>query len=93
MAGGKTDLEIQIAERFGANLAKQRKAAGLHQLQLAERARLGREQINAFECGRNLPRFENFVKLVGALGVSPEALMDGISWKPPVTTGGEMDVS
>jgi transcriptional regulator with XRE-family HTH domain len=84
---------VDISERFAANLTELRKTAGLSQEELAFRASIHRTQVSLMESGNRLPRFETLVKLVGALDVSPEALMKGIVWEPIVSRPGGFKVS
>lgn len=79
---------MQIADRFAENLVQLRQEAGISQEELAFRASIHRTQVSLMESGNRLPRFETLVKLVGALGVSPEALMKGIVWEPNVSRAG-----
>jgi transcriptional regulator with XRE-family HTH domain len=73
---------MAIAKRFAANLLHERKRVGLSQETLAVRAALHRTQIGVLERGSRLPRIDTLVKLSGALGVTPDDLLDGISWRP-----------
>lgn len=75
-------MSIAIAKRFAANLLHERKRAGLSQETLAVRASLHRTQIGVLERGGRLPRIDTLVKLSGALGVMPNDLLAGISWRP-----------
>jgi transcriptional regulator with XRE-family HTH domain len=84
---------VEISDRFAANLTALRQAAGLSQEELAFRASIHRTQVSLMESGNRLPRFETLVKLVGALEVSPEALMEGIAWEPIVSRPGGFKVS
>jgi transcriptional regulator with XRE-family HTH domain len=71
-----------MSGRFAANLRRLRKAAGLSQEELAFRADIHRTQISFIEGGRRLPRLDTLVKLAGALGVTTNDLVDGITWGP-----------
>lgn len=81
-----------MSKRFAANLAKQRKAAGLSQEELAFRAAVHRTQVSLLEGGDRLPRFETLVKLAGALEVPVDALTAGIVWEPIVSVSGGLKV-
>jgi transcriptional regulator with XRE-family HTH domain len=72
----------QPSRRFAANLRRLRKAAGLSQEELAFRADIHRTQISFIEGGKRLPRLDTLVKLAGALGVTANDLVDGITWEP-----------
>ncbi|HEX2096164.1 MAG TPA: helix-turn-helix transcriptional regulator [Solirubrobacterales bacterium] len=77
-----------VARRFGDNLVRCRKAAGISQEELGFRASLHRTQIGCLERGENCPRIDTVAKLAGALEVPPGDLMDGIVWAPARTTEG-----
>jgi len=93
MAPTRSDYATEITGRFAKNLVRLRQEAGLSQEELAFRASIHRTQISLMESGNRLPRFETLVKLVGALGVSPEALMEGIVWEPNVSRAGGFKVT
>ena len=71
-----------IAARFGENVSRLRKAAGLSQEDLALRASLHRTEVSQVECGKRLVRIDTLIKLAGSLGVSSDELLDGLQWKP-----------
>jgi len=71
-----------VAERFTHNLLRARKSADLTQEEIAFRAALHRTEIGLLERGLRIPRIDTLVKLAGALGVEPAALLDGIAWHP-----------
>ncbi|HEX9966589.1 MAG TPA: helix-turn-helix transcriptional regulator [Solirubrobacterales bacterium] len=73
---------MEIARRFGANLAKARERAGVSQEELGIRASLHRTQVGSLERGDHLARIDTLAKLAGALGVPPGELLDGIAWRP-----------
>lgn len=79
---------MSVAERFGQNLARHRKRAGLSQDDISFRASLHRTAIGFFERGERLPRVDTLVKLAGALDVSPCDLLEGLAWTPPQTESG-----
>jgi transcriptional regulator with XRE-family HTH domain len=70
-----------IAERFGANLARCRRAADLSQDDLGFRASLHRTEISKLERGLRLPRIDTLLKLAGALRIEAGDLLDGICWE------------
>ncbi|HEX5762832.1 MAG TPA: helix-turn-helix transcriptional regulator [Solirubrobacterales bacterium] len=84
---------VEVARRFGDNLVRCRKRAGLSQEELSFRAALHRTQIGLLERGGRLPRIDTLVKLAGALGVPPDCLLDGISWKPGSATVGGFEAT
>jgi transcriptional regulator with XRE-family HTH domain len=73
---------MTIAERFGKNLNRARKRAGVSQEDLALLASLHRTEIGLLERGERMPRIDTVVKLAGALSVPIDDLIDGIDWKP-----------
>jgi len=81
----------ELRARFGANVRKHRERLGISQWDLAFRAEMGITAISPVELGRTMPRIDSFIRLAGALGVTPGELAAGISWEPPetvVTPGG-----
>ncbi len=73
---------MSVAERFGENLRRCRKQAGLSQEEVGQRASMDRTQIGILERGERLPRIDTLMKLAGALEVSPDELLEGIGWRP-----------
>ncbi|HEX3174353.1 MAG TPA: helix-turn-helix transcriptional regulator [Solirubrobacterales bacterium] len=80
---------MDFASRFGENLARCRKRAGLSQEQLGLRASLHRTEIGLLERGERVPRIDTLVKIAGALQLPTSKLVDGIRWAPAETSGGE----
>jgi transcriptional regulator with XRE-family HTH domain len=72
---------IDIAARFGDNLARQRKGADISQEELGLRASLHRTEISQLERGLRIARIDTLVKIRDALEVSADDLLDGISWR------------
>ncbi len=77
------------AKRFGENLARHRRRVGLSQDALGIRASLHRTEISQLERGLRIARIDTLIKLAGALGVSPEDLLDGLKWSPGEMVSGE----
>ncbi len=73
---------IDIAARFGDNLARARRAADLSQDELSARASLHRTEISQAERGLRLCRIDTLVKLKFSLQVPYEDLLHGILWTP-----------
>ena len=71
-----------VSARFARNLAQCRRASGLSQGELGARSGLSRSHISIMEHGKRAPRIDTLVKLCGGLGVEPQELLDGITWKP-----------
>jgi transcriptional regulator with XRE-family HTH domain len=84
---------MDIAERFGKNLVRARKRAGMSQEEVGIRAALHRTEIGLLERGERLPRIDTMVKLAGALGAPPVDLIAGIEWQPGGMTKGSFKVS
>ncbi|MGH2938712.1 MAG: helix-turn-helix domain-containing protein [Solirubrobacterales bacterium] len=72
-------METSQRQKFGLNLAAERKKAGLSQEDLAFRADLHRTEVSLIERGLREPRLETFLKLSRGLGVQPATLIDGIN--------------
>lgn len=68
--------EIEMARNnFARNLKNKRKAAGLTQQQLADKAGFKAPVIVRYEAGGALPRPEALEKLASALNIKPEELI------------------
>jgi transcriptional regulator with XRE-family HTH domain len=80
---------VDIAARFGDNLARCRKRADLSQDELSVRASLHRTEISQLERGLRLARVDTLVKLIGSLEVSADELLAGMSWDPGGTRIGK----
>lgn len=80
---------MDIAARFGDNLARCRKRADLSQDELSVRASLHRTEISQLERGLRLARVDTLVKLIGSLEVSADELLAGMSWDPGGTRIGK----
>lgn len=72
----------EVAIRFGQNLARCRRHAGLSQEELGARASLHRTEIGMLEHGQRLARIDTLVKLAGAMAIPPGDLIEGIHWTP-----------
>ena len=79
---------MNVAERFGENLARARKGAGISQEELGFRASLHRTEVGQLERGVRLARIDTLIKLAGALDVNPGDLLNGLSWEPGGTVAG-----
>lgn len=80
---------MDIAARFGDNLARCRKRADLSQDELSVRASLHRTEISQLERGLRLARIDTLIKLVGSLEISADELLDGMGWDPGGTRIGK----
>jgi transcriptional regulator with XRE-family HTH domain len=79
---------VDIAARFGDNLARCRRRADLSQDELSVRASLHRTEVSQLERGLRLPRIDTLVKLTASLEVSADELLAGIAWDPGDTRVG-----
>jgi transcriptional regulator with XRE-family HTH domain len=75
-------VSIDIAARFGDNLARVRKRADLSQEELSVRASLHRTEISQLERGLRVARVDTLVKLIGSLEVTADELLAGLDWSP-----------
>jgi transcriptional regulator with XRE-family HTH domain len=80
MGKGKGPQATEASRSFGQNLVRFRERAGLSQQGTADRAGLHRTHVALIEAGQRLPRLDTIVKLGGALGVEPCALLKGLAW-------------
>lgn len=78
----------EIAQVFGANLARARERAKLSQEEVGFRASLHRTEVGQLERGVRLARIDTVVKLAGALSVPPGDLLKGMDWTPGGTRVG-----
>lgn len=83
---------LDFATRFGHNLARCRRRAGLSQEELGVRASLHRTAVGQIERGERVARTDTLVKLAGSLAIRPEQLLEGLEWSPGRMTMGELSV-
>ena len=83
---------MNVAEQFGANLARLRKAAGLSQEETSARASVHRTEISQLERGLRVPRIDTVAKLAGALQIDPGGLFEGIVWEPGAVRAGRFEL-
>lgn len=83
---------MNVAERFGANLLRCRRLAGLSQDEAAIRASIHRTEISSIERGLRVPRVDTLVKLMGALEAGADELLAGLEWLPGQTHRGRFSV-
>jgi transcriptional regulator with XRE-family HTH domain len=86
-------VSIDIAARFGDNLACCRKRVGISQEELSVRASLHRTEVSQLERGLRLPRIDTLAKLVGSLQISADELLDGLAWTPGEMTYGRFQLA
>jgi len=85
-------LLVDIASRFGKNVSRARKRAGLSQEEAGIRASLHRTEIGLLERGERVPRIDTAIKLAGAIGVPLGELIEGIEWSPGTASRGRFSV-
>lgn len=73
---------MNAAERFGANLKRQRRLADMSQDEVAFRASVHRTEISQLERGLRHARVDTVAKLAGAIEIDPGKLFEGIVWEP-----------
>lgn len=86
-------MSIDIAARFGDNLARLRKRVAISQEELSVRASVHRTEISQLERGLRVARIDTLVKLAGSLEVSCDELLAGLEWTPGETTYGRFQLS
>lgn len=84
---------MNVAQRFGENLARCRKRAGISQEELAARASLHRTHIGMAERGARVVRIDTLIKIATVLRVAPDDLLDGIAWNPGTESPGQFELS
>lgn len=82
---------MSIAGRFGENLRRARKDAGLSQEETGIRASLHRTEIGLLERGERIPRIDTAIKLAAAVNVSLTGLTEGIVWLAGRSEAGHFD--
>lgn len=73
---------IDIASRFGDNVAHCRMRADLSREELSNRAAIHHTAMSQIAHGKRVPKIDTAVKLAGSLGVPTEELLDGLTWSP-----------
>lgn len=73
---------MSVAKRFGVNLERYRREAGLTQEEVSHMAGLHRTEISQLERGGRTPRIDTLVKLAATVKARPEDLLEGIEWTP-----------
>ena len=84
---------MTVAQRFGENLVRYRRRAGLSQEQLGLLADLHRTEIGCLSGGARIPRVDTLLKQATGLDITPTVLLDGISWEPDETQPGRFELS
>ena len=85
---------MSIAQRFGKNLLRARKQAGLSQEEVGRLASLHRTEIGLLERGARTPRIDTLVKLAAVLDLPVDCpLLAGIAWNPGSTRAGAFSLA
>lgn len=71
-----------LGERFGRNLWRRRRQAGLTQGELAELVGIHPAALSALERGLSIPRLDTVLKLAAGTNVSTCVLLAGLEWRP-----------
>jgi transcriptional regulator with XRE-family HTH domain len=80
---------MDVAQRFGENLRRLRKGAGISQEELGLRSSLHRTEIGLLERGARVPRIDTLIKIASGLGIRIDCkLLNGISWTPATAEAG-----
>jgi transcriptional regulator with XRE-family HTH domain len=74
------ESDARLAYVVGRRMRRIRRDQDLSQEAVAWIAGIHRTQISFYEHGERMPLLGSFVRLAGGLGVSPCALLDGITW-------------
>lgn len=83
-----------LADRFGRNLSRHRRQAGLSQDRLGELVEMHRTEIAVLERGLRLPRLDTILKVSRGVGASTCELLAGLPrWRPGYRVEGEFDVA
>lgn len=82
-----------VERQFGQNLVRLRKRKGMSQEDLGFASSLHRTEIGMLERGVRLARIDTLLKLCGALGVTPNELLDGLEWTPGARPLGQFGTS
>jgi transcriptional regulator with XRE-family HTH domain len=69
---------VGAAEQLGANIRRERRAAALSQMALADRSGLHFTEISRLELAERDPRLTTILKVARGLGVTPSRLLDGV---------------
>jgi transcriptional regulator with XRE-family HTH domain len=73
---------VEPKERFAKNLRERREAAGLTQMEVANRADMDMAEVSRLERGSRDPRLSTVARIAAALDATTEALVHGITWPP-----------
>lgn len=79
-----------VDARFGQKIQHYREKAGISQEQLAEHIGVTVTSISNIERGANYPTFENFIKILNFIKVSPNMVMFDVVEQAQITRASEL---
>jgi transcriptional regulator with XRE-family HTH domain len=79
---GRRDLPYEAKARIADNVFLQRRRAEYSQEEIAEFARVSAGQIGSIENGKVLGMLDTYVRLAGALSLTLDDLLAGVTWTP-----------
>jgi transcriptional regulator with XRE-family HTH domain len=74
---------LTVPDAFAELLLAARQQANLTQEELGFRSGLDRTTISALERAAASPKLESVIRIAGALGLEPTALLPDLRWSPP----------
>ncbi len=84
---------MSLKERFSTNLRRARRRAGISQAELGRLTELHRTQIYLLENAKRMPRLDTLLKLVCALEIPADDLLEGMAWKASLQSYGSYEVT
>lgn len=81
-SGQTPEFAYQARARLADNLFILRKRAGYTQYELGDRALVFASRVGSIENGKVLAPLDTYIRLAGALGVTLEELVAGVTWTP-----------
>jgi transcriptional regulator with XRE-family HTH domain len=79
---GRRELPYEARARIADNVFLQRRRAEYSQEEIAELARVSAGQIGSIENGKVLGMLDTYVRLAGALSLTLDDLLAGVTWTP-----------
>ena len=83
---------MTLGERFGANLLRSRRLAGLSQEGLADLVGMNRASVSVLEHGLRLARIDTILQLAAGTSVSTCVLLEEMEWRPARSVDGDFYV-
>jgi transcriptional regulator with XRE-family HTH domain len=78
----RRDLPYEAKARIADNVFLRRRRAEYSQEEIAELARVSAGQIGSIENGKVLGMLDTYVRLAGALSLTLDDLLAGVTWTP-----------